>query len=90
MRPGLLRAHFLWPHAATTNLVPGQPDFIAVGLEAPYTVRMGDSFELSVPEESGAEDYFWSLPEMLNVIEGENTSRLLVAGLVSSVKKDPH
>ena len=38
--------------------VPGQPDFIAVGLEAPYTVRMGDSFELSVPEESGAENYF--------------------------------
>ena len=65
--------------------VPGQPDFIAVGLEAPYTVRMGDSFELSVPEESGAENYFWSLPEMLNVIEGENTSRLLVAGLVEGV-----
>lgn len=56
-----------------------------MGLEAHYTVRMGDSFELSVPEESGAEDYFWSLPEMLNVIEGENTSRLLVAGLVEGV-----
>ena len=42
--------------------IPAQPDFIVVGLEAPYTVRMGDSFELSVPEESGAESYFWSLP----------------------------
>ena len=66
-------------------MVPSQPDFIVVGLEAPYTVRMGDSFELSVPEESGAEDYFWSLPEMLNIVEGENTSRLLVAGLAEGV-----
>lgn len=30
--------------------IPAQPDFIVVGLEVPYTVRMGDSFELSVPE----------------------------------------
>lgn len=66
-------------------MVPSQPDFIVVGLEAPYTVRMGDSFELSVSEESGAEDYFWSLPEMLNIVEGENTSRLLVAGLAEGV-----
>lgn len=66
-------------------MVPSQPDFIVVGLEAPYTVRMGDSFELSVPEEFGAEDYFWSLPEMLNIVEGENTSRLLVAGLAEGV-----
>ena len=65
--------------------VPGQPDFIVVGLEYPYTIQMGDSFELSVPEEPGAESYFWQLPEMLNVLEGENTSRLLVSGLAEGV-----
>lgn len=65
--------------------VPAQPDFIVVELEYPYTVQMGDSFELSVPEEPGAERYFWQLPEMLNLIEGENTSRLRVSGLIEGV-----
>lgn len=65
--------------------VPLQPDFIVVGLEAPFTIQMGELFEISVPEQQGAVSYLWRLPEMLNVIEGENTQRLLVAGLIEGV-----
>ena len=83
---GLLAGLLLVVSCQSNKLeVPGQPDFIVVGLEYPYTIQMGESFELSVPEESGAESYFWQLPEMLNVLEGENTSRLLVSGLIEGV-----
>lgn len=62
---------------------PGQPDFIIIGLKAPYTVQMGELFEISVPEEDNADYYQWILPEMLSVLEGGNTARLKVTGLVA-------
>lgn len=50
----------------------GTADFIVVGLEAPYTVRMGDSFELSVPE-------------ALTVVSGGDTERVVLKANRKSV-----
>lgn len=61
--------------------VPPQPDFIIVGLEEPFSIMMGETFELSIPAEDAADIYRWSLPASLNLLEGEETNKITVAGL---------
>ncbi len=61
--------------------VPAQPDFIVVGLTDPYTIELGEAFEISIPEDASAETYEWALPEILSVLDGTNTARLTLVGM---------
>ncbi len=61
--------------------VPSQPDFIVVGLTDPYTIEIGEAFQISIPEDGSVETYEWTLPEILSIMDGAGTARLTLVAM---------
>ena len=55
-----------------------QPDFITTTLPITGTVEGGSIFELSVPPDETVETYEWTVPPLLEIIEGQGTYKITV------------
>ena len=56
---------------------PEQPGFIQLSLKG-LTTSVGESFDIYVPNDENIDRYEWTIPESLEVTEGEGTSRVTV------------
>lgn len=57
--------------------VPNQPGFIVKTPEN-LTIEAGETFELNVPEQEGVIEYTWTVPESLEIVEGQGSEKITV------------
>lgn len=57
-----------------------QPDFIQTSLSVALSIDGGQEFELYIPDDEPGVTYHWTLPDMLTLIDGQGTNRILVMG----------
>lgn len=57
---------------------PGQPDFIKTSLSSTLSLEGGNTFDLYVAKEENVESYEWTVPDLLEIIEGQGTFKITV------------
>lgn len=59
---------------------PWQPDFIRTNLPATLSIEGGVEFELYIADAEPGAAYVWTVPQALEIVDGQQTNRIVVRG----------